>query len=100
MVDIVVNHNGWNGNETSVDYSMFEPFNNAKYYHKYCSVDYDNDTSIEECWLGDSNVELTDLRTEDAVVAQGYQTWIKQLVSNYSSKSTEPKTMSLFLTLV
>ncbi|KAI5241351.1 alpha-amylase [Aureobasidium subglaciale] len=86
MVDIVVNHNGWNGNASSVDYSVFQPFDNVEYYHNYCTVDYDNNTSIRDCWLGDSNVELVDLRTEDAVVAQEYQTWIHQLVANYSSK--------------
>lgn len=86
MVDIVVNHNGWNGNASSVDYSVFKPFDNVKYYHSYCNVDYSNDTSIRDCWLGDSNVELVDLRTEDTSVAQEYQIWIEQLVSNYSSK--------------
>lgn len=88
MVDIVVNHNGWNGNETSVDYSVFKPFDDIEYYHSFCNVDYSNNTSIQDCWLGDSNVELVDLRTEDTAVAQEYQTWIQQLVSNYSSKST------------
>jgi alpha-amylase len=86
MVDIVVNHNGWNGNETSVDYSVFKPFDDIEYYHSFCNVDYSNNTSIQDCWLGDSNVELVDLRTEDTAVAQEYQTWIQQLVSNYSSK--------------
>ncbi|KAG9559680.1 alpha-amylase, partial [Aureobasidium melanogenum] len=84
MVDVVVNHNGWNGNASSVNYSMFKPFDNVEYYHSFCNVDYSNNTSIQECWLGDSNVELVDLRTEDTVVASEYQTWIQQLVSNYS----------------
>ena len=94
MVDIVVNHNGWNGNETSVDYSVFKPFDDIEYYHSFCDVDYSNNTSIQDCWLGDSNVELVDLRTEHTAVAQEYQTWIQQLVANYSSKllvvNTEP----------
>ncbi|KAH0378125.1 alpha-amylase, partial [Aureobasidium melanogenum] len=84
MVDVVVNHNGWNGNASSVNYSMFKPFDNVEYYHSFCNVDYSNNTSIQECWLGDSNVELVDLRTEDTIVASEYQTWIQQLVSNYS----------------
>lgn len=101
MVDIVVNHNGWNGNASSVDYSQFNPFNDVKYYHPYCTVDYSNETSTEQCWLGDSNVELVDLRTEDAVVAQGYQTWIEQLVANYSSMShSDTKTASSVLTTI
>ncbi|CAD0045401.1 unnamed protein product [Aureobasidium pullulans] len=77
----------WHGywqQDLSVDYSVFKPFDNVKYYHSYCNVDYSNDTSIRDCWLGDSNVELVDLRTEDTSVAQEYQIWIEQLVSNYS----------------
>ncbi|KAF2475422.1 alpha-amylase [Lindgomyces ingoldianus] len=85
MVDVVVNHNGWNGASTTVDYSKFHPFNNAKYFHSFCPVDnYSNQTNVEDCWLGDSKVELPDLKTEDSAVADGYNTWIKQLVSNYS----------------
>ena len=87
MVDIVVNHLGWNGSENSVVYSDFYPFNQVSYYHPYCAItNYDNQTNVEDCWLGDSNVELVDLKTEDPTVASMYQTWITQLVSNYSSK--------------
>lgn len=34
--------------------------------------------------MGDTVTSLTDLRTEDEDVASEYQTWIGQLVSNYS----------------
>jgi alpha-amylase len=34
--------------------------------------------------MGDTNVPLPDLRTEDSDVSSEYQTWISQLVSNYS----------------
>lgn len=84
MVDIVVNHNGWDGSSSSVDYTQFHPFNQQSYYHSYCTIDYSNQDSVEDCWLGDSNVELPDLKTEDSTVASMYNTWIKQLVSNYS----------------
>lgn len=87
MVDIVVNHNAWAGDADDVDYSYFNPFNTQSDYHSYCTVDYSNDTSIKDCWLGDSNVELVDLKTESDTVASGYQTWISDLVSTYSSKS-------------
>lgn len=87
MVDIVVNHNGWDGAENTIVYSDFNPFNDQKYYHSYCAVsDYSNQTNVEDCWLGDSNVELVDLKTEDPTVASMYQTWISQLISNYSSE--------------
>ena len=84
MVDIVVNHNAWNGSPSSVNYTAFHPFNNASNYHPFCEVDYSNTTSLENCWLGDTNVPLPDLKTESSAVASGYQTWISQLVSNYS----------------
>jgi len=89
MVDIVVNHNGWIGDASSVDYSTFNPFNDQSNYHTYCPIDYDNTTSIQDCWLGDSNVELPDLKTEDSVVAEGYQAWINQLVAEYSSRFSD-----------
>ncbi|KAF2084296.1 glycoside hydrolase family 13 protein [Saccharata proteae CBS 121410] len=85
MVDVVVNHNGWAGDEDTVDYSDFYPFNSEAYYHPYCSItDYDNQTNVEDCWLGDSAVELVDLKTEDDAVANMYYTWITSLVANYS----------------
>lgn len=81
-----MNHNAWNGAPSTVKYTNFNPFNSANDYHTYCTVDYSNETSVEDCWLGDESVPLVDLKTEAPNVAQGYQTWIKQLVSNYSSK--------------
>jgi alpha-amylase len=85
MVDIVANHNGWNGSAGTVDYSRYHPFNNKKYYHNYCPIsDYNNQAMVEDCWLGDPRVELPDLRTEDQFVVDGYSKWIKELVSNYS----------------
>lgn len=85
MVDVVVNHNAWIGTQTNVDYTTFNPFNSASDYHAPCYIDYNNDTSIVDCWLGDNIVPLVDLKTESTNVAEGYQTWIKELVSNYSS---------------
>ena len=40
MVDVVVNHNGWNGTPSSIDYSTFNPFNDQSHYHPWCSIDY------------------------------------------------------------
>jgi alpha-amylase len=87
MVDVVANHNGWPGAPNTVDYSQFHPFNNANHYHSYCPVeDYSNTTQVEDCWLGDSKVELVDLNTQNTDVINGYSKWISQLVANYSSK--------------
>ncbi|PVI02428.1 glycoside hydrolase family 13 protein [Periconia macrospinosa] len=85
MVDIVTNHNGWNGSADSVDYTRFRPFNDRKYYHDYCAIaDYTDQVQVENCWLGDTTVPLPDLNTEDQNVRTMYGTWIKQLISNYS----------------
>lgn len=87
MVDVVVNHNAWAGSAASVDYSKFFPFNKESYYHPYHKVDYSNMASVQDGWLGDHNVELVDLATENNAVASGYQSWISSLVSNYSCNS-------------
>ena len=42
MIDIVVNHFGYNGAPDSVDYSTFTPFNSKSYFHDYCTIDYSN----------------------------------------------------------
>lgn len=84
----MTNHNGWAGNYTTVDYSKFNPFNSQDDYHSYCEItNYDDQDNVEDCWLGDSNVELVDLKTESSTVSSGYNSWIKELVSNYSSES-------------
>ncbi|KAK3069278.1 hypothetical protein LTR53_012514 [Teratosphaeriaceae sp. CCFEE 6253] len=87
MLDVVVNHNGYNGAPADVDYSIFSPFNKASQYHSYCTIDYSdtsNSANIEQCWMGDTSVPLPDLRTEDSDVAAGYQSWISHVVSEYS----------------
>ncbi|KAK7539152.1 glycoside hydrolase superfamily [Phyllosticta citricarpa] len=85
MVDVVVNHNAWPGDYTTVDYSNFNPFNSQNDYHSYCEItNYDDQANVEDCWLGSSNVELVDLNTDSSTVVSGYNSWITELVSNYS----------------
>ncbi|KAF2171951.1 glycoside hydrolase family 13 protein [Zasmidium cellare ATCC 36951] len=81
MVDIVTNHFGSVENDPSVDYSQYYPFDDESYFHPYCEIDYDNQTSAEICWLYSN---LPDVRTEDQNVIDAYSTWISQLVANYS----------------
>lgn len=52
-------------------------------YHPYCPIDWNNLTSIQNCWLGDTNVPLPDLNTQDPGVASTYGTWIENLVQEY-----------------
>ncbi|PSS09146.1 glycoside hydrolase family 13 protein [Amorphotheca resinae ATCC 22711] len=84
MVDVVTNHMGYLGCGTCVDYSIFNPFNSESDYHPFCLIDYNNATSVTDCWEGDNTVSLPDLRTEDSGVLSVWEDWITSLVSNYS----------------
>ncbi|EME83175.1 glycoside hydrolase family 13 carbohydrate-binding module family 20 protein [Pseudocercospora fijiensis CIRAD86] len=84
MVDVVTNHMAYNGAPANVKYNTFSPFNDQKYYHPYCPLEYGNTTSTQVCWMGDTTVSLPDLRTEDTAVQNGFNQWITQLVANYS----------------
>ncbi|KAI7202314.1 alpha-amylase [Hortaea werneckii] len=82
MVDVVVNHMACSG---ECDYNTFNPFDNAVYYHDFCPMtDAVDAFTLQHCWLGDANVGLADLRTEDPWVRETFAEWISQLVSNYS----------------
>ncbi|KAK0970451.1 hypothetical protein LTR54_017953 [Friedmanniomyces endolithicus] len=84
MVDVVTNHMGYAGCGNCVQYDVFNPFNSQSYYHPFCIIDYNNATSIQQCWEGDNIVSLPDLRTEDQNVLNMWNSWIAQLVSNYT----------------
>lgn len=84
MADVVPNHMGSYSSRATVDYSLLHPFNNQSYFHPPCPIDYNNLTSAQECWVGSDTVSLPDLRTEDPTVANMWNQWISQLVSNYS----------------
>ncbi|KAF7513129.1 hypothetical protein GJ744_010525 [Endocarpon pusillum] len=89
MVDVVINNmaQAIKGSmpDQTIDYSQLQPFNDEKYYHKYCNItDYDNDEIAQRCWLGVTNVALPDLDTESQEVTDMIGTWITGLVANYS----------------
>lgn len=84
MLDVVTNHMAFKGCGTCVDYSQFIPFNSASYYHPFCLVDYNNETSVEQCCQGDNTVTLPDLRTENADVRKIWNDWITQIVATYN----------------
>lgn len=83
MVDVVTNHFAYDGCGTCVDYSIFNPFNSSSYFHPFCLIDYNNETSVVVCWEGDNTVSLPDLRTEDSNVRAVWNDWITQLVTTY-----------------
>lgn len=80
MVDVVVNN--VMAASTTPDYTKYM-FKDASDYHPYCGVQWGNRTSEMDCWLGDTNVTLPDLRTEKPAVQTKYQDWIKGMVQQY-----------------
>ncbi|CAK4006853.1 alpha-amylase [Lecanosticta acicola] len=85
MIDVVPNHSAWNGSPTSINFTQLNPFNQASYYHMpYCPIDYNNATSLVDCWIGDTTVSLPDLKTEDPTVQSMWNSWVSNFVANYS----------------
>jgi alpha-amylase len=81
MVDIVVNHYA-NWGET-INWSQFVPFNDQKFFHKKCWIDWNKQSSIEQCWMGNGFVPLPDLDTENTSVVSTLEAYIKKFVSDY-----------------
>lgn len=51
MVDVVVNHMGWDGMANQTIYATLDPFDGEKFFHDICWIDgYANQTEVEkEC---------------------------------------------------
>ncbi|KAL4994851.1 glycoside hydrolase superfamily [Aspergillus recurvatus] len=85
MLDVVANHMAYSGPGASTDFSKFTPFNSASYFHSYCAInDYNNQWQVENCYLGDDTVSLTDLNTQSSEVRGIWYDWIEDIVANYS----------------
>lgn len=77
--------NGSMNQPQNINYKIFDPFNDQKYFHPYCNItNYDIDSIAQNCWLGAINVALPDLDTEREDVVQMTGDWIKSTLSNYS----------------
>ncbi|KAK6064102.1 glycoside hydrolase family 13 protein (alpha amylase) [Seiridium cupressi] len=83
MVDVVTNHMGSPNAASSVDYSIYNPFNQQSEYHTACDIDYSSETSVETCWEVTSAPSLPDLRTEDDSIRSTWNDWITPLISKY-----------------
>lgn len=89
MIDTVINNMAYftNGSDpaTSVDYSVFTPFNNADYFHSYCKItDWNNYTNAQLCQTGDNITALPDLFTEHSDVQQLLGNWATDTMKKYS----------------
>jgi alpha-amylase len=85
MVDVVVNFVASLSTDTSdaALASQDTPFKKAEYFHPKCWIDYSNQISAEQCWMGDDKVALMDLNTENAFVQETMNQMIKDLVATY-----------------
>lgn len=79
MLDVVANHYGPN---LTGDYF---PFNQPEYFHQpLCFIrDYNNQTEVEFCSVGNPDVPLPDLNTENDFVISKLTSWINEIVSKY-----------------
>ncbi|RDX42676.1 alpha-amylase [Lentinus brumalis] len=82
MVDVVVNNvMGLNTDLSDLSTYMFK---DKSLYHPYCPIQWGNSASEQNCWLGDTNVTLPDINTQDPSVVSAYTTWIKALVTEFN----------------
>ncbi|CAK5263009.1 unnamed protein product [Mycena citricolor] len=81
MLDVVLNHFASLGPD--VNYAALRPFDNARYFHSECDIDWGNQTSIEACWMGDSTVRLPDINTEDPDVQTTLKQYLSDLVTSW-----------------
>ncbi|ORY77381.1 glycoside hydrolase superfamily [Protomyces lactucae-debilis] len=81
MVDVVVQHMG---SPAQIDLTRYTPFNDPSHYHsKQFITDYTNQTLVEQGWLGNGQVPLPDLNTENPVVIDTLNAWIASLVQRF-----------------
>lgn len=91
MIDVVVNDMAYAGAGAKTVYSDLVPFNKEEYYHPFCFItDYSNDTNAQDCWLGDDTVALPDLDTSNEFVISTWNTWVAEMVANYSRMFLPP----------
>ncbi|KAJ6498118.1 glycoside hydrolase family 13 protein [Mycena vitilis] len=81
MVDQVYNHFANAGNV--IEYPKFSPFDDSRYFHPKCKIDWGNQTSIENCWMGNEDVWLADINTESPEVGEMLENHIASFVTKY-----------------
>ncbi|KAK5999066.1 Alpha-amylase A type-1/2 [Cladobotryum mycophilum] len=75
MVDVVANHMGPN-----IGDHQPSPLNQQSSYHPQCDINYNDQNSIENCWIANL---LPDLRTTDLGIRDLFRKWIASLMSSY-----------------
>jgi alpha-amylase len=75
MVDVVANHMG----QGAISDNRPSPLDQASSYHSTCDINYDSQTSVEQCRIAG----LPDLNTQSSEVRTVLNTWVKWLVNEY-----------------
>ncbi|EKG16140.1 hypothetical protein MPH_06577 [Macrophomina phaseolina MS6] len=85
MIDYVANNLAWPGPGNEVQYSNFsEPFNTESAFHKFCYItDYSNPDNYQNCWLGNDQLSLPDINTEDADIVKYFEDWGTRMINDY-----------------
>lgn len=85
MLDVVVNHVAATNGPNFQANSSYGPFSSQDDFHPFCWVDnFENQTNVENCWLGDESVILPDLNTQSQTVVDYWNNWVRNIVSNYT----------------
>ncbi|KAL5333084.1 glycoside hydrolase superfamily [Aspergillus crustosus] len=75
MADVVANHMG-----SPISDNQPELLSQDSSYHSDCTIDYSDQSSVEDCRIAS---DLPDLNTESSEVRELFQTWISWLVAEY-----------------
>ena len=75
MVDVVANHMG----QGAISANWPPPLNSASSYHSSCDINYDSQSSVENCRIAN----LPDVNTQKSEIRTLYNTWINWLVKEY-----------------
>ena len=76
MLDVVANHTSYYADS---DFSNVNPFNKSEYYHSKCDIDFNDQWSVENCWLSG----LPDLDQSNEFVRNYLKEWISTTVSRF-----------------
>lgn len=76
MLDVVANHSSYYHN---ADFSNIHPFSDASYYHPFCDINWNDQWSVENCWLAG----LPDHNQDVPYVKNFLLQWVNGVVKNF-----------------
>ncbi|KAL0256771.1 hypothetical protein SLS55_009168 [Diplodia seriata] len=85
MIDYVANNLAWPGPGSEVVYSNFSaPFNTKAAFHDFCYItDYSQASNYQNCWLGNDQLSLPDIDTENQDIIDYFEDWGARVIEDY-----------------